>query len=240
MGGNVGIIFWALIAAPFEAKLSLIIGIAFPFFMLGLSGINGDAFSTFVFNALTWVRTRGTMLYNNETRALAQAPLATMMEEEGMNDKILDILDSFKERSQKKRANTPLVEGRDFVFAEDTALAGNYLDEVDDEDVEPKGKRRKVTSKDVDTEPEPKASSAPIFAVEVQEVDVSVEPVRITSNVDKTGDDSLELFSAEPPEPPVEEQEQPAPPEPDKSNEEKGPAIPDDADESGDEEDELF
>lgn len=41
------------------------------------------------------------MLYNNETRALAQAPLATMMEEEGMNDKILDILDSFKERSQK-------------------------------------------------------------------------------------------------------------------------------------------
>lgn len=161
MGGTVGIIFWALISAPFEAKLSLIIGIAFPFFMLGLSGINGDAFSTFVFNALTWVRTRGTMLYNNETRALAQAPLATMMEEEGMNDKILDILDSFKERSQKKRANTPLVEGRDFVFAEDTALAGNYLDEVDDEDVEPKGKRRKVTSKDVDTEPEPKASSAP-------------------------------------------------------------------------------
>lgn len=240
MGGTVGIIFWALISAPFEAKLSLIIGIAFPFFMLGLSGINGDAFSTFVFNALTWVRTRGTMLYNNETRALAQAPLATMMEEEGMNDKILDILDSFKERSQKKRANTPLVEGRDFVFAEDTALAGNYLDEVDDEDVEPKGKRRKVTSKDVDTEPEPKASSAPIFAVEVQEVDVSVEPVRITSNVDKTGDDSLELFSTEPLEPPVEEQEQPAPTEPDKSNEEKGPAIPDDTDESGDEEDELF
>lgn len=38
----------------------------------------------------------------------------------------------------------------------------------------------------------------------------------------------------------MEEQEQPAPPEPDKSNEEKGPAIPDDADESGDEEDELF
>ena len=69
MGGTVGIIFWALISAPFEAKLSLIIGIAFPFFMLGLSGINGDAFSTFVFNALTWVRTRGTMLYNNETRA---------------------------------------------------------------------------------------------------------------------------------------------------------------------------
>ena len=44
MGGTVGIIFWALISAPFEAKLSLIIGIAFPFFMLGLSGINGDAF----------------------------------------------------------------------------------------------------------------------------------------------------------------------------------------------------
>lgn len=199
LGGTVGIIFWTLISAPFEAKLSLVIGIAFPFFMLGLSGINGDALSTFLLNALAWVRTRGTMLYNNETRALAQAPLATMMEEEGMNDKILDILDSFKARSQRKRANTLLVEGRDFVFAEDAALAGNYLDEADSEEETSKPKRRKVSPKTDNAEPELKVNSTPVFAVEVQEVDVSVEPVRITSNVDKTGDENFELFSAEAP-----------------------------------------
>ena len=38
----------------------------------------------------------------------------------------------------------------------------------------------------------------------------------------------------------MEEQEGPAPPELDKSDGEKEPTIPDDTDESGDEEDELF
>lgn len=240
MGGAVGIIFWALISAPFEAKLSLVIGVAFPFFMLGLSGINGDAFSTFVLNALAWVRTRGTMLYNNETRALAQAPLATMMEEEGMNDKILDILDSFKERSQKKRANTPLVEGRDFVFAEDTALAGNYLDEVDDEDESPKGKKGKVSQKSDDVAPRPKVDSTPVFAVEVQEVNVSVEPVRISSDDGKTGEDTLELFSEETSDPAETERKQLDSKLPDDGDGEGNHASPVDTDEPESEEDELF
>ncbi len=240
MGGTIGGIFWALISAPFEAKLSLVIGIAFPFFMLGLSGINGDAFSTFVFNALAWVRTRGTMLYNNETRALAQAPLATMMEEEGMNDKILDILDSFKERSQKKRASTPLVEGRDFVFAEDSALAGNYLDEADNEVEKPKPRRQKAPLKSDDTDSESKSNSTPVFAVEVQEVSVSVEPVRINSNVDKPGDESLELFSEEVPKLDKKEQKQPDSKPSDDSGNEGSYVFPVDTGASEGEEDELF
>lgn len=240
MGGTIGGIFWALITAPFEAKLSLVIGIAFPFFMLGLSGINGDAFSTFVFNALAWVRTRGTMLYNNETRALAQAPLATMMEEEGMNDKILDILDSFKERSQKKRASTPLVEGRDFVFAEDTALAGNYLDEADNEVEMPKSRRQKTLLKSDGTDSDTKASSTPIFAVEVQEVSVSVEPVRINSNVDKTGDETLELFSEEVPKQDIMGQKQPDSKPPDDGGKKSSYVFPGDTGASEGEEDELF
>lgn len=240
MGGTVGGIFWALISAPFEAKLSLIIGIAFPFFMLGLSGINGDAFSTFVFNALAWVRTRGTMLYNNETRALAQAPLATMMEEEGVNDKILNILDSFKERSQKKRTSTPLVEGRDFVFAEDAALAGNYLDEADNEVEKPKPREQKALLKSDDTGSESKESSIPIFAVEVQEVSVSVEPVRINSNVDKTGDETPELFSGEVPKPNTMEQKQPDLKPSDGGGKGSSYAFPVDTSASEGEEDELF
>ena len=240
MGGTIGGIFWALISAPFEAKLSLVIGIAFPFFMLGLSGINGDAFSTFVFNALAWVRTRGTMLYNNETRALAQAPLATMMEEEGMNDKILDILDSFKERSQKKRANTPLVEGRDFVFAEDAALAGNYLDEADNEAEKPKPRKQKAPIKSDGSDSESKSNSTPIFAVEVQEVSVSVETVRINSNVDKTGDEALELFSEEAPKQDTVEQKQLDSKPPDDGGKGDGYNSSVDMSESEGEEDELF
>lgn len=240
MGGTVAIIFWMLISAPFEAKLSLVIGFAFPFFMLGLSGINGDAFSTFVFNALAWVRTRGTMLYNNETRALAQAPLASMMEEEGMNDKILDILESFKERSQKKRADTPLVEGVDFVFAEDASLAGNYLDEVDDEDDAPKGKRGKATPKSEAPKSSQQKDSTPIFAVEVQEVDVSVEPVRIKSNTGELGDDVAELFSDENSEPDKAEQRSAELPDADESEHTDESSLPGQDDEDADEEGELF
>lgn len=186
MGGIIALIVWGLISAPFEAKISLTIGLAFPFFMLGLSGINGDAFSTFVYHAVSWARARGTMLYNNETRALAQAPIQSMLEEEGLNDKILNIIDSFKDKAQKKRMSSPLVEGRDFVFARDTDLEGNYLDEQQD------AQQGSPVSAPQSTE----KIHEDIVVVDAQEVHVSIETVSLSSNIDLPLDtEAVDLFS---------------------------------------------
>ena len=135
MGGVIALLAWMGIDAAFEVKISLVIGLAAPFMMLGISGVNGDPLSTFLVHALDWLKTRGTKLYNGEARALAQSPLKYMMEEEGMNDKIINAIESVKERSREKRGNAPMVEGRDFKFAVDKDLVGKYIDEnMDDED----------------------------------------------------------------------------------------------------------
>lgn len=176
---------WAGIHAPFEIKISLVVGLALPFFLVGISGINGDPLSTFVKNAVAWSRSRGTMLYNYETRALAQAPIKTMMEQEAVSDKILDFVEAMREKKAKKRNENPLVEGEDFVFAEDKSLAGNYLDEVEEDD-EP-----------VDKGPvQSRENEPPAAAVDVEIVDVSVEKVSLTSNVDGPQPEQFELFTA--------------------------------------------
>ena len=197
MGGVVAIAVWLLISAPFQVKISMVTGLAFPFFMLGVSGINGDALSTFLHNALTWVRTRGTMLYNNETRALAQAPLASMMEEEGMNDKLIDILDAWKEKSQKKRLTASMVEGRDFVFAKDADLAGKHLDEVEaqeDESDAPKLAKKKSRQQAAKVP----AQEDGLFRVEVREIQVSVEQIQVTSAEAGSDEEEIDLLSETP------------------------------------------
>jgi hypothetical protein len=182
----VGLPCWTGVHAPFEVKISLVVGLVLPFFLIGISGINGDPLSTFIKNAFSWSRTRGTMLYNYEARALAQAPIKAMMEEEGMNDKILDFVDSMKAKAAKKRRENPLVEGQDFVFAEDRSLSGNYLDEVEESEEkqeEPASSRRK-------------SQETPVMTVDAEVLDVDVATVRLTSNMDEVQPDNFELFNA--------------------------------------------
>lgn len=180
----VGLPCWVGVHAPFEMKISLVVGLALPFFLVGISGINGDPLSTFLRNAVSWMRARGTMLYNYETRALAQAPIKTMMEEAGMNDRILDFVDSIKEKAAQKRRDNPLVEGEDFVFAEDRSLSGNYLDEVESKESDDRGPV--VSKQDV--------KAPPIMAVDAEVLDVDVETVSLISNVGEP-EDSIDLFA---------------------------------------------
>lgn len=186
LAGAVGFPCWTGVNAPFEVKISLVVGIALPFLLIGISGINGDPLSTFIRNAIAWARSRGTMLYNNETRALAQAPIKVMMDEEGMNDKILDFVDSMKQKTAKKRSENPLIEGEDFVFAEDKSLAGNYLDEVEFDDDNEDG---------TDAVPVDSGSDKPpVMEVEAEVLEVTIETVSLTSNVGSEQSDSFDLF----------------------------------------------
>lgn len=186
LAGAVGIPCWTFINAPFEVKISIVVGLVLPFLLIGISGINGDPVSTFIRNAFAWARSRGTMLYNNETRALAQAPIKVMMDEEGMNDKILDFVDSMRQKTAKKRSETPLVEGEDFVFAEDKSLVGNYLDEVEPDD----------DGDDMPTDPNEDMPS--VMEVDAEVLEVNIETVSLISNVGGEQISGFDLFDGEP------------------------------------------
>lgn len=118
------------------SKISVMIIFCGPFFILGVQGINGDPVSVFTVNAWTWFKNRGVMLYNESARALAMSPLDAMMDAEPMGDKLIDYFHRLMLQRQASRSGERLVEGENFIFAEDKDLAGIHLDEMIEDDEE--------------------------------------------------------------------------------------------------------
>ena len=139
ISGVLAIFFWNVISVPITTKISLVIFLSAPLGLLGLFGVNGDPLSTFIKIFFSWRRKRGLMLFNNEARALKEAPIKLMMSEDGMGDKLRDFLDTRKEKKAAERASQEMVEGKTFEFAPDSSLEGNYIDEDDDGDGTPSG-----------------------------------------------------------------------------------------------------
>ena len=142
--GTLALFFWTVLKIPFTLKVSVVIFLSSPLAFLALMGINGDPLSTFIKMFFTWRKKCGLMLFNNETRALKEAPVKLLMESDGMGDKLRDMLDSRKEKKAMERAQQEFVEGKTFEFAPDDSLVGNYLDEYENDESgqdKPKGKK---------------------------------------------------------------------------------------------------
>ena len=75
ISGVLAIFFWNVISVPITTKISLVIFLSAPLGLLGLFGVNGDPLSTFIKIFFSWRRKRGLMLFNNEARALKEAPI---------------------------------------------------------------------------------------------------------------------------------------------------------------------
>ena len=183
--GVVAFILWRVLNMPLTTKISIVLFISLPVGMIGVLGIGGDPLSTFLMHFRAWRKTRGLMLYNNETRALRDAPVKLMMEEEGLNDKLLNILDARKEKKAQKRAATVMIEGETFEFAPDTSLAGNYLDES-------------VTEDDADKDSEPAVKKTEVSPIEIEldgEDDVELIPMQMCQEGYDDADDSVVIHT---------------------------------------------
>ena len=96
--------------------------------MLGITGIGGDPVFAFIKNYFTWLKKKGIYFYNGESRALASSPVENMMEADDAKAKLADYVERMRKKREESR-RMDLVEGVDFVFAEDKELSGNYADE---------------------------------------------------------------------------------------------------------------
>lgn len=106
--------------------------------LVGIHGINGDPISVVLKSAHSWVRTRGVMLYNNETVALRTTPLADLQSEKRLADSLIDAYEAFKEARKEKLENEEFIEGVTFEFAEDPVLKRLYAaQQIDDEAISP-------------------------------------------------------------------------------------------------------
>lgn len=103
-----------------------------PFFLLGITGIDGDPVFAFVKNYFNWHKKKGLYFYNGAARALAASPVENMMEAEDARVKLVEYVERMRKKREESRT-VELVEGVDFEFVEDKDLAGNYADEYEDE-----------------------------------------------------------------------------------------------------------
>lgn len=130
MAGLIALLAYLIPSTSVTQKITVMVTICAPFFMLGVSGFNGDSLFQTVLNARSWFSCRGIMLYNGNTRALSKAPLDVKMEQEMPRDKIIDYMDKIKANRVAKRSGMKFIEGVNFEFEEDKDLSGYYADEI--------------------------------------------------------------------------------------------------------------
>ena len=109
-------------------RITAIILCCGPFFLLGIVGINGDTFFTFVRNFFAWRGNRTMMIYNSTPRALIKSPLEALMETETAKDKLIDTYERFRDKQKMKNAGVSLIEGVNFEFEDDPMLKRLYID----------------------------------------------------------------------------------------------------------------
>ncbi len=130
-----GIIMAAVVAifammvpiATLTSKITFLVIVCFPVFLVGLQGYNGDPISVTLRNAMKWRKERTIMLYNGNVRALTRAPLDTMMEQDIPRDKIIDYIEKIRTARAQKANDRILVEGVDFEFEYDDHLIINTV-----------------------------------------------------------------------------------------------------------------
>lgn len=115
-------------ASTLNTRIVILIAICGPFFLLGNAGYNGDPISTTILHAKAWYQGRGIMLYNANSRALKESPLAYMESTELPRDKLVDMVNNWKNARRQRNERMVYIEGETFEFIDDMDLAHLYMD----------------------------------------------------------------------------------------------------------------
>lgn len=125
------LVFCLTAGKPITVRIPAIIFSAGPLCALGCVGIDGDTCSTFIKNAVLWIKNRKIMLYNGKARVLDKTPLDSMQEESSKSALLWTLVEKFNESRIKKSAAETLIEGENFEFADDDDLYGLYAKEIE-------------------------------------------------------------------------------------------------------------
>lgn len=116
-------------SSSIQTKLMVITLFCGPFFLLGNYGFNGDSIFTTLKYIRKWSQNRRILLYNTNSKALKETPLNHMMSQPVAKDKVLDIVDEFREKRRLKNAEEKYIEGETFEFKSDSELAELFADD---------------------------------------------------------------------------------------------------------------
>lgn len=102
LGGGVALFSLLLPIESFSTRISVVLGLAMPFFLLGVMGINDDPLSVFLKNALTWRKGKGIMLYNHTPQPRDAQAVDMMMAEPMARDRIISAYEAWGEKRKQE------------------------------------------------------------------------------------------------------------------------------------------
>lgn len=127
--------------AQIQVKITVMILICAPPFIIGTAGFNGDSIFSVIRSAGKWISGNQVMLYNPKSVVLRKDPVFEKTNETRKLDGLLDRYESAKQQRIDKKTNLDIVEGRDFVFADDYDM-DKYTKTKRQLEREPKSRRR--------------------------------------------------------------------------------------------------
>ncbi len=148
----VGIPLWFIPYPSIAVKLSVLISVVLPVFIMGIIGINDSSLLEFLQQFVKWKKNKRIMIYNTNTRSRDVRPVEVVLSQELPKDKIVKTIDTWRENKRNKSTGETFIEGRDFVFDEEEvntsyAAAENKLlaqdDTSSDETAEKKPKKER-------------------------------------------------------------------------------------------------
>ncbi len=123
----VGMPLWIIPYSSLFVKLTVIISVIVPIFLVAVSGINGGSLLEFLKQYHRWKNTKRIIIYNNKAHPRALRPADIVLAQELPKDKIVDAFDNWKENRKTKNAQISFVEGEDFIFLDDEAENSSFI-----------------------------------------------------------------------------------------------------------------
>lgn len=114
-----------------QAKLTVVLIVCGPGFLIGQIGYNGDPISVAMKNFHNWRKNNRIRIYNVTPRLLGTDPVKAMAEDASGRDAIVDAFNRVQEKRKEKQRERNLVDGVDFEFEYDPGI-DDYLEENGD------------------------------------------------------------------------------------------------------------
>lgn len=149
LGGIFALLGFMIPTKDLTARIAIEFSVALPPAFLAIIGINDDAFSVFVRNAIKWKRNHRIMIYNAFTQAYEQAPIDVMMSEDLPKDKLIGKYESWRDKRIDDETNRRAAYV--YEFEEDLEMAKMQRREPMVGHVSKKTKKQRMAAEELDT-----------------------------------------------------------------------------------------
>lgn len=123
----VGFPLWNIHYPSLAVKLTVVISVVLPLFLIAVTGINESSLLTFLKQFMKWKKNKRVLLYNGHIRTRAVRPRDVVMAQELPTDKLLTLMTKFKKSRMKKNKDVLMIEGENYKFDDSEEYSQTFI-----------------------------------------------------------------------------------------------------------------